>query len=137
MSASEPNRRVLRTEIEREGGTARLASNRSELETLLDGNRFDLAIIDRPVAPSPGGFPGDDADGVIRGHRHGADLPLVVCDSLQGEPPTASGGILLRKPIKIRRRNLPAVTACVRKSHVVGQQDQKVGRAGCRRWRRS
>jgi signal transduction histidine kinase/CheY-like chemotaxis protein len=100
VSASEPNRRVLRTEIEREGGTARLASNRSELETLLDGNRFDLVIIDRPVAPSPGGFPGDDADGVIRGHRHGADLPLVVCDSLQGEPPTASGGILLRKPIK-------------------------------------
>ena len=100
VSASEPNRRVLRTEIEREGGTARLASNRSELETLLDGNRFDLAIIDRPVAPSPGGFPGDDANGVILGHRHGADLPLVVCDSLQGEPPTASGGILLRKPIK-------------------------------------
>ena len=100
VSASEPNRRVLRTEIEREGGTARLASNRSELETLLDGNRFDLAIIDRPVTPSPGGFPGDDANGVILGHRHGADLPLVVCDSLQGEPPTASGGILLRKPIK-------------------------------------
>ena len=100
VSASEPNRRVLRTEIEREGGTARLASNRSELVTLLDGNRFDLAIIDRPVTPSPGGFPGDDANGVILGHRHGADLPLVVCDSLQGEPPTASGGILLRKPIK-------------------------------------
>jgi signal transduction histidine kinase/CheY-like chemotaxis protein len=100
VSASEPNRRVLRTEIEREGGTARLASNRSELETLLDGNRFDLAIIDRPVTPSPGGFPGDDANVVILGHRHGADLPLVVCDSLQGEPPTASGGILLRKPIK-------------------------------------
>jgi CheY-like chemotaxis protein/anti-sigma regulatory factor (Ser/Thr protein kinase) len=100
VSASEPNRRVLLAEIEREGGTATTASSRSELKALLDGSRFDLAIIDRPVAPAPGGFPGEDVDGLIRGHRHGADLPLVVCCPLQGEPATTSGVIPLIKPIK-------------------------------------
>jgi CheY-like chemotaxis protein/nitrogen-specific signal transduction histidine kinase len=100
VSASEPNRRVLLAEIEREGGTPRFASSRSELEALLDGSRFELAIIDRPVAPSPGGFPGEDVDAVIRGHRHGADLPLVVCCPIQGEPPITSGVIPLIKPIK-------------------------------------
>jgi CheY-like chemotaxis protein len=91
---------LLRAEIEREGGTARFASSRSELEHLLVGTRFDLAIIDRPVAPSPGDFPGEDVDGVIQDLHQGADLPLVVCCPLHGEPSTSSEGIPLRKPIK-------------------------------------
>ena len=100
VSASEPNRRVLLAEIESEGGTASFATRCSELEALLDGSRFDVAIIDRPVAPSPDGFPGENVNAVIRGHHHGADLPLVVCCPLQGEPPATSGAIPLIKPIK-------------------------------------